>query len=77
MPVAVALWGVVALFAAAVLAIAIHRVAAAGRIIYLICLVACLANLGGAGASLFAIGYGMHEKSPGASCRSIRCSSVP
>jgi formate hydrogenlyase subunit 3/multisubunit Na+/H+ antiporter MnhD subunit len=110
MPVAVALWGVAALFAAAVLAIAIHRTGVAGRLIYLICLVACLANLGvagmqllagagaaptvhlpiglpwigahfrmdalsafflvvtnlgGAGASLFAIGYGMHEKAPG------------
>ena len=110
MPVAVALWGVAALFAAAVLAVAIHRFAVAGRLIYLICLVACLANLGvagvqllrergaaptvrlpvglpwigahfrmdalsafflvvanlgGAGASLFAIGYGTHETAPG------------
>ena len=111
MPVAVALWGVAALFAVAVLAIAIHRFAVAGRLIYLLCLVACLANLGvagmqllqgagaaaptlhlpvglpwtgahfrmdalaafflvvinlgGAGASLFAIGYGRHEAAPG------------
>jgi formate hydrogenlyase subunit 3/multisubunit Na+/H+ antiporter MnhD subunit len=54
MPVAVALWGVAALFAAAVLAIAIHRFAVAGRLIYLICLVACLANLGVAGMQLLA-----------------------
>ena len=33
-------------------------------------------NLGGAGASLFAIGYGQHEKAPGRCCRSIRRSSA-
>ena len=54
MPVAVALWGVAALFAAAVLAVAIHRFAVAGRLVYLICLVACLANLGVAGVQLLA-----------------------
>jgi len=110
MPVAVALWGVVALFAAAVLAVTIHRTRLAGPLVYLISLAVCLANmgvagmqllhasatapalhlpvglpwigahfrmdalsaffllvtnLGGAGASLFAIGYGAHEKAPG------------
>ena len=111
MPVAVALWGVAALFAAAVLAVAIHRVAL-GRAPHLShlprrlpchhgrrrlaaaggsgrrrrpcsCPSACrgsarisawmrssafflvVVNLGGAGASLFAIGYGAHEKAPG------------
>ena len=29
-------------------------------------------NLGGAGASLFALGYGQHERRPGACCPSIR-----
>ena len=110
MPVAVALWGVVALFATAVLAVAIHRTRLAGPLVYLISLAVCLANtgvagmqllhasatapalhlpvglpwigahfrmdalsaffllvtnLGGAGASLFAIGYGAHEQAPG------------
>jgi len=111
MPVAVALWGIAALLATAVLAAAIHRSSVAGRLIYLICLAASLAilgvagvellvarspapptlwlpvglpwigahfridalsafflvviNLGGAAASLFAVGYGMHEKAPG------------
>jgi formate hydrogenlyase subunit 3/multisubunit Na+/H+ antiporter MnhD subunit len=110
MPVAVVVWGVAALFAAAVLAVAAHRSAAGSRLVYAICLAASLANLGaaathlldaaaaastmrlplglpwigahlrmdalaafflvvanlgGAGASLFAIGYGAHEKAPG------------
>ena len=54
MPVAVALWGVAALFAVAVLAVLIHRTGVAGRLIYLLCLVACLANLGVAGMQLLA-----------------------
>jgi len=110
MPVAVALWGVAALFAVALLAIAIQHVRAASRLVYFACLAVSLAimlqagaqlpagagvaptlhlpiglpwigasfrmdalsavflvviNLGGAGASLFAIGYGEHEKAPG------------
>jgi len=110
MPVAVALWGVVALFTAALLAVAAHRARTASLLVYLICLTVCLTilgvagvqlvtgagaaptvqlpiglpwigarfrmdalsafflvvtNLGGAGASLFAIGYGRHEKAPG------------
>ena len=110
MPVAMALWGVAALFATAVLAVAIHRTRLAGPLVYLISLAVCLANtgvagmqllhasaaapalhlpvglpwigahfrmdalsaffllvtnLGGAGASLFAIGYGAHEQAPG------------
>ena len=110
MPVAVVLWGVAALFATAVLAVAIQRTSVGGRLIYLISLAVSIANmsvagmqllyegatapalhlpvglpwvgahfrmdalsaffllvtnLGGAGASLFAIGYGAHEKAPG------------
>src|SRR5262245_7458783 len=110
MPVAVVLWAVAALFATAVLALAIQRTGMAGRLIYLICFAVSIAhmgvagmqllhasatvpalhlpvglpwigasfrmdalsavflvviNLGGAGASLFAIGYGEHEKAPG------------
>jgi hydrogenase-4 component B len=110
MPVAVVLWGVAALFATSVLALAIQRTGVGGRLIYLICFAVgianvcvagmqllhgsatapalhlpvglpwigahfrmdalsafflLVANLGGAGASLFAIGYGAHEKAPG------------
>ena len=34
-------------------------------------------NLGGAAASLYALGYGRHERRRSACCRSIRCSSPP
>jgi hydrogenase-4 component B len=110
MPVAVALWGVAALFGAAVLAVAMQPTRVSGRLIYLVSLAVSLvtmavsgmqlldgagtasalqlpvglpwigarfrmdalsalflllANLGAAGASLFAIGYGAHEQTPG------------
>ena len=110
MPVALALTGVAVLLGAGLLGVALQRLPGAGRIVYGICLAACLAilgvacaelltgtlpapamrlpvglpwigahyrmdalsafflmvvNLGGAGASLFAIGYGQHEKAPG------------
>ena len=105
MPVAVALWGVAALFGAAVIAVAIQPTRVGGRLIYLVSLAVSLVtmavagvqlldgagaapavqlpvglpwigacfrmdalsafflvvvNLGAAGASLFAIGYGAH-----------------
>src|ERR1700674_2298367 len=110
MPVALALTGVAILLGVGLLGVALHRVPGASRLVYLICLVVCLAilgvactellagttpapamrlpiglpwigarfrmdalsafflvvvTLGGAGASLFAIGYGEHEKAPG------------
>jgi hydrogenase-4 component B len=109
MPVAVALWGVAALFGIGAVAVALHRTSFASRLVYSICLAACLimlgvgcaellqatspstirlplgipwigahfridplaasflvvVNLGAAGASLFAVGYGQHEPSPG------------
>jgi hydrogenase-4 component B len=110
MPVAMALTGVAVLLGTGLLGVALHRLPAASRLVYLLCLFACLAmlgiactellagtspaptlrlpiglpwigarfrmdalsafflvvvNLGGAGASLFAIGYGEHEKAPG------------
>jgi hydrogenase-4 component B len=110
MPVAVALWGVAALFGAAVLAVAMQPTRVGGRLVYLVSLAVSLvtmafagmqlldaaagapalqlpvglpwigarfrmdalsafflvlANLGAAGASLFAIGYGAHEQAPG------------
>ncbi len=110
MPVAIVLTSVAALLATAVLAVAVRRHRSATRLIYLLCLGACLVglavagyqllqdarsapelllpiglpwigmhfrmdalsalflciiNLGGAAASLFAIGYGEHEEFPG------------
>jgi hydrogenase-4 component B len=110
MPVAVALWGVAALFGAAVLAVVLPPSRTSGRLVYLVSLAVGLAtmavagmqlldgagsasaarlpvglpwigahfrmdalsafflvvaNLGGAGASLFAVGYGPHEPAPG------------
>jgi formate hydrogenlyase subunit 3/multisubunit Na+/H+ antiporter MnhD subunit len=109
-PVAIVLWGSGGLLAAAVLAVAMRRANAPGRVIYLICLLVnltilavaawhltantgavpvmslplglpwfgahfrvdalaafflCVTNLGAAAASLFGIGYGMHERAPG------------
>jgi formate hydrogenlyase subunit 3/multisubunit Na+/H+ antiporter MnhD subunit len=110
MAVAVVLWGVAALLAIAVTGIVVQRFSAGSRIVYLSCLLVCLAilivscgqllagagaqerlllpvalpwigahfaidglsafflavaNLGGAAASLFALGYGQHEEAPG------------
>ncbi|MCZ7595565.1 MAG: hydrogenase 4 subunit B [Hyphomicrobium sp.] len=110
MAVAVTLWGVAALLGIAVLGVAVQRMAIGSRLIYLACLLTCLAilfaactellagaghveslrlpvglpwigahfvvdalaafflavvNLAGAAASLYALGYGEHEKSPG------------
>jgi hydrogenase-4 component B len=110
MPVAMALTGVAVLLGTGLLGVALHRLPGASRLVYLLCLFACLAilgiactelpagtspapalrlpiglpwigarfrmdalsafflvvvNLGGAGASLFAVGYGEHEKAPG------------
>ena len=106
----VALWGVAALLAVAVLGVPAQRISAGSRLIYLGCLLACLTifaaagswlltagsmaetlklpiglpwiganftidalstfflcviNLGGAAASLYALGYGEHEETPG------------
>ncbi len=105
-----ALWGVAVLLGAAVLGTLLQRAVKAARLVYGVCLAACLGilgtaalhllfwadahqttqlpiglpwtgahfrldalaafflvvvNLGGAGASLFAIGYGRHEPAPG------------
>jgi hydrogenase-4 component B len=105
-----ALWGVAVLLGAAVLGALLQRAVAAARLVYGLCLAACLGilgtavlrllfwadtpevlqlpvglpwtgahfrldaltafflivvNLGGAGASLFGIGYGRHEPAPG------------
>jgi len=109
MPVAVALWGIIALLATGALAVALQGRPVASRLVYLVCLVVSVimlivggaallsagspstiglplglpwigahfridalsavflvvVNLGAAGASLFAIGYGEHETSPG------------
>ena len=109
MPVAVVLCGVAALLGTGAIAVALQRTSFVSRLVYFICLAACLimlgvglaellqgtspstirlplgipwiganfridalaasflvvANLGAAGASLFAIGYGQHEQSPG------------
>jgi hydrogenase-4 component B len=109
MPVAMALTGVAVLLGAGLLGVALHRLPGTSRLVYVVCLGACLAimgvacaellagtpsapamrlpvglpwvganfrmdalsafflvvvNLGGAGASLFAIGYGEHENAP-------------
>jgi formate hydrogenlyase subunit 3/multisubunit Na+/H+ antiporter MnhD subunit len=110
MQVGMALWGVALLLGAAVLGALLQRAGVATRLVYGLCLAACLGilgtaalhllvwsdtpdalhlpvglpwtgahfrldavsafflvlvNLGGAGASLFAIGYGRHEPAPG------------
>src|SRR5688572_9310377 len=52
MPVAVVLWGVAALFATAVLALAIQRTGVGGRLIYLISFAVSIANMGVAGMQL-------------------------
>jgi hydrogenase-4 component B len=110
MQIGVALWGVAALLAAAVLGASLQRWRGASGLVYGVCLLACLGilgaggqhlllgagaaqvvtlpvglpwtgthlrldalaafflaiiNLGGAAASLFALGYGRHEQAPG------------
>ena len=110
MQIGMALWGVAVLLGAAVLGALAQRAAVAARLIYGLCLVACLGilaaagyhlllaastpqalrlpiglpwtgahfrldalaafflvvvSLGGAGASLFGMGYGQHEQAPG------------
>ena len=111
MPVVMALTGVAVLLGAGLVAVALQRLPGISRLVYFVCLVACLAilgvavlaaagrapapapalhlpvglpwigahfrmdalaalflavvNLGGAGASLFALGYGRHETAPG------------
>jgi formate hydrogenlyase subunit 3/multisubunit Na+/H+ antiporter MnhD subunit len=110
MSVGIALAGVATLLGVALLAVALQKAEVGGRVIYLLCLAACLvilgvalaslvgaagapsvlrlplglpwigmhfridplaafflvvANLGGAAASLFALGYGQHETAPG------------
>ena len=110
MPVAIALTGVAVLLGAGLLGVALQRLPGVSRLVYAVCLAACLAilgvacaqllagtvpapamwlpvglpwigahfrmdalsafflvvvNLGGAGASLYAIGYGQHETARG------------
>ena len=120
MPVVMALTGVAVLLGAGLVAVALQRLPGISRLVYFVCLVACLAilgvacnellagkspapalhlpvglpwtgahfridalaafflalvNLGGAGASLYAIGYGQHETAPRA--RAAVLSGVP